>query len=242
MQPVSDLPENPYQPPGDYLREEEQGESGETVSAEERVRLDVGEVFRQGWTLFLSRRRLCAGSWLLTMVLFFGCVPVIAIFDVYYARDRWSALPFVGLVFLWFLLLWLHIGVALICLKIARGDRVSIVTLFSGIRYVANILATGLVFLFCFEFGLIFLIVPGILFASAFSQAFYLILDNRESTVAGAFSASMRITEQNRWPLFGILGRLLLLALPIVIPFAGVLYSLRMFRSRISLWRWSICG
>ena len=36
----------------------------------------------------------------------------------------------------------------------------------------------------------------------------------------------MRITEQNRWPLFGILGRLLLLALPIVIPFAGVLYSL----------------
>ena len=233
---MSDLPENPYLPPSDYLQEEYRGDD---PFAEDGLPLTVSEAFRGAWAVFSKWWLLCVGGWLLAIVLacgflFGGVFILIGLFGPE------TALPWLVMVSYMFFGPWLYIGVALICLRVARGDRVSLATLFSGGRYVGNILVGSLLFMTCFELGLILLIVPGVFFVLMFAQWFYLILDGRESTITDAFTQSRIITEGRLWALFKIFATLILAGLPMGIPFFNILYMLFYIPFAGLSWRWSI--
>ena len=83
------------------------------------------------------------------------------------------------------------IGINYVCLKAARTEEFSIRDVFIGFRKRTGrlLLLELLIGLFCFLWGLL-LIIPGIIKGIAYSQAFYIYLDNPELTASECIKES----------------------------------------------------
>ena len=120
--------------------------------------------------------------------------------------------------------LWLSIGQARICLELARKGSPRWETVLLGSRHFLRIVAAFFVLGIVFLTGVVFLIVPGILFLAMFLPSIYLILD-RGLSVYEAFHESSRITEEHLFDLSLVFAVLVLLGLPIATPIIGVVYA-----------------
>ena len=119
------------------------------------------------------------------------------------------------------------IGANYLCLKAARGEEFSVSDLFIGFKERTGrlLLLELLIGLFSFLWGLL-LIIPGIIKGMAYSQAFYIYLDNPELTASECISESEDIMDGFKTDyfvlnlLFSLV--LLLLFLPVIIFAAAI--------------------
>jgi len=107
-------------------------------------------------------------------------------------------------------------GVSFANLKAARGDKLVIADMFGAFRNYLNAVLASLLTGIIIAFGLILLIVPGIIFACKLAFTPYLVVD-RKMEVIEAIKTSWKMTDGHALNVFGI-G---LLAIPICI--AGLL-------------------
>ena len=107
-------------------------------------------------------------------------------------------------------------GVSFAYLKAARGDKVEIKDMFEAFKNYLNAVFASLLVGVIVVFGLILLIVPGIIFACKLAFTPYLVVDRKMDAIE-AVKTSWRMTDGYAWNVFFI-G---LLAIPIGI--AGLL-------------------
>jgi len=107
-------------------------------------------------------------------------------------------------------------GVSFANLKAARGEKLVIADMFGAFRNYLNAVLASLLTGIIIAFGLILLIVPGIIFACKLAFTPYLVVD-RKMEVLEAIKTSWKMTDGHALQVFGIA----LLAIPIGI--AGLL-------------------
>lgn len=107
-------------------------------------------------------------------------------------------------------------GVSFANLKAARGDKLTITDMFAAFRNYLNAVLASLLTGIIIVLGLIFFIIPGIIFACKLAFTPYLIVD-RKMEVIEAIKTSWRMTDGHALEVFGIA----LLAIPVCI--AGLL-------------------
>jgi len=120
----------------------------------------------------------------------------------------------IAIAFYWLLVLSvINYGGDLLFLRAIRNEKIDIKEMFSGFRdsYLNIVLANLLVFAIV-GLGLVFLIVPGIIFLCRLAFVPYLVMDKKLEPVA-AVEKSWSMTRGYGWKIFGI-G---LLAIPIII-------------------------
>jgi uncharacterized membrane protein len=171
------------------------------------VSSSYGHGWRQLWKYFLELFLILIISWLIalpTAVSEIGdnlIVPFLGMFAVIYGILIEGPVAF---------------GVSFANLKAARGDKLAISDMFEAFRNYLNAVLASLLTGIIIVFGLILLIVPGIIFACKLAFTPYLVVD-RKMEVIEALKTSWRMTDGHALKVFGI-G---LLAIPICI--AGLL-------------------
>ncbi len=95
------------------------------------------------------------------------------------------------------------LGLAMIYLKLVRSaEKPSMESLFSGFNQFGQSLALYLLIaIFTFLWSLL-LVVPGIIKAISYSQAFYILADHPEMTASEALKESMRIMDGHKMDYF----------------------------------------
>jgi len=101
-------------------------------------------------------------------------------------------------------------GVAFAYLEAARGDKLEIKDMFEAFRNYWNAVLASLLVTVIVIIGLVFLIIPGIIFACKLAFTPYLVVD-RKMEVIEAVKESWRMTGGHAWKVF-LIG---LLAIPI---------------------------
>ncbi len=123
---------------------------------------------------------------------------------------------FFSIVYATFLTNPLAYGVSFVFLKAARNDPLDLGDMFEGFHYYWNAVLASLLVGVIVGIGIVFLIIPGIIFACKLAFTPYLVVD-REMKVIDAIQESWRMTTGHAWEVFLIA----LLGIPIV--FAGLL-------------------
>jgi uncharacterized membrane protein len=127
--------------------------------------------------------------------------------------------------------LYLGIGLTVIALKLARGQRAEFSELFSGARRFLPVLGASILAGFALFFGFLLLIVPGVILCLMFWPFYYLIVDEKTSVV-DSFSNAYTVTRGNLGTTFVLwlasVGIILLglLALCVGVLFAAPLVSM----------------
>jgi uncharacterized membrane protein len=96
----------------------------------------------------------------------------------------------------------LLLGLTMFFLALSRGKEVRIEQLFKGFRYFGTALAAYLLVIIFTFLWLLLLIVPGIIAAISYSQAFYIIADNPEIGAMNAISKSKKMMYGYKWKYF----------------------------------------
>jgi uncharacterized membrane protein len=96
----------------------------------------------------------------------------------------------------------IDIGFMGYCLKICRDEEADIRTLFDGFSLFLKVIWLGILqYVFTLLWSLLF-IVPGIMAAYSYRQAFYILLDNPEKSALECIRDSKRLMNGNRFDLF----------------------------------------
>lgn len=166
-----------------------------------------GNGWRQLWKYFLE---------LLLITIIVGLISLPTAFNE--VQDTWIV-PVLGLFAVAYTILIegpIGFGASFAFLKAARGDKVEIKDMFEAFRNYFNAVFASLLVGVIIVFGLILLIVPGIIFACKLAFTPYLVVDKKMEVIE-AIKTSWRMTDGYAWDVFFI-G---LLAIPIGI--AGLL-------------------
>ena len=96
----------------------------------------------------------------------------------------------------------LTLGVAIIVLKIVRGEKPEITNLFDGFSdFVRSLILYIINTIFVALWSLLF-VIPGIIKHYSYSMSFYILKDNPELTANEARIKSMEMMNGNKWRLF----------------------------------------
>jgi len=178
-------------------------ENESTVNYKPEVLSSYGNGWRQLWKYFLE---------LLLILIIAGLISLpTAINEV---QDNWIV-PVLGLFVVAYSILIegpIGFGVSFASLKAARGDKVEIKDMFEAFRNYLNAVLASLLVGVIVVFGLVLLIVPGIIFACKLAFTPYLVVDRKMEAIE-AVKTSWRMTDGYAWDVFFI-G---LLAIPICI-------------------------
>lgn len=119
----------------------------------------------------------------------------------------------------------LALGSALFYLALARRREIAVGMIFDGFRYYGKALGLYLLMaLFVFLWTLL-LVIPGIIAAYRYSQAYYILADNPETGVLEALDRSKQLMTGHKWRLFVLQLSFLGWAILAVIPFGlGLLW------------------
>ncbi len=114
--------------------------------------------------------------------------------------EQVKAMGFQGL---WSLLcLPLAWGFAVFFLNLIRNQDISFGRLFDGYKDFGRVFLTGLLFTICEAIGFVLLIVPGIIVALMFSQAYYILKDDPQVGATDALKRSMEMMQGHKMELF----------------------------------------
>ena len=165
--------------------------------------LDIGEVYTVAWKVFSDHAGKIILVGLVYMAIVFGLGVVRGIAEAI-IRDKGLVLIFSGgfqLFVNWPMTVWLQCGLFIFCLRLLRGQDAEVSDLFAGGYAVINAIVGSLLVGLMVLFGLIFLVIPGIILGLMFSQFMILIVD-RKLDVMEALKVSAEITRGNRIYLF----------------------------------------
>lgn len=106
------------------------------------------------------------------------------------------------------------VGMALFFLNLYDGNKLEIRTIFNPFKevWLNSVLAYFMMIVIIF-IGSILFIIPGIIASLMFSQAFYIIAEDNKIDPYNALVKSKKMMEGNKWKLFKIILRILLLAI-----------------------------
>jgi uncharacterized membrane protein len=121
----------------------------------------------------------------------------------------------------------LALGVSSFFLDLARGKEVKIEQIFDGFKhYVPSLVLTILITL-AICFGLIFLIIPGIIIALGFSMSYYIMADNPEMDAVTTMKTSWEMMKGYKGDYFVFcLLSICLCILGLLVLFVGIFYVL----------------
>ena len=106
------------------------------------------------------------------------------------------------------------VGLALFFLNIHSGNKLEIRTIFNPFKEVwLNSVLAYFMMIVIIIIGSILFIIPGIIASLMFSQAFYIIAEDNKIDPYNALVKSKKMMEGNKWKLFKIILRILLLAI-----------------------------
>ena len=106
------------------------------------------------------------------------------------------------------------VGMALFFLNLYDGNKLEIRTIFNPFKevWLNSVLAYFMMIVIIF-IGSILFIIPGIIASLMFSQVFYIIAEDNKIDPYNALVKSKKMMEGNKWKLFKIILRILLLAI-----------------------------
>jgi uncharacterized membrane protein len=108
----------------------------------------------------------------------------------------------------------LGVGLALFFLNVYDGGNLEMKTLFNPFKEVwLNSVLAYFMMIVIVSVGTILFIIPGIIATLMFSQVLYIIAEDKEIDPYNALVKSKQMMEGNKWKLFKILLRILLLAI-----------------------------
>lgn len=111
-------------------------------------------------------------------------------------------IPYLGTILLWCVSGSLGLGMAYIYLNLVKGQEPDVNILFSGFqRFVDALVLTLLIGIFTFLWSLL-LIVPGIIKAISYSQAYYILAEHPEMTGKEALDASVDMMDGHKMDYF----------------------------------------
>ncbi len=113
-----------------------------------------------------------------------------------------SAIPFLGTVISLLITGPITLGLAIVFLKLVRGEEISVELVFSGFKDFARSFTAGvLVIIYVFLWSLL-LIIPGIIASYAYSMTFFILADNPNLTANEAITASKELMKGHKTELF----------------------------------------
>ena len=182
----------------------------------QRPDLSVGVCFAGGWDFFKSRTGLVYGA-IFVMILFVG---VMAFLSHMVGPDP-EADPFASVGWqqiIAYLFAPLHIGPNLLLIRAMRGEEPDSMFVFSGLKRFFALIVAAILVQIAVVFGLVLLIVPGIIIGLGLQFASFLIVDYGMG-VQDAFSRSWEMMSGYKWGLFLLMVALFFLNLLGVIAF-----------------------
>ena len=106
------------------------------------------------------------------------------------------------------------VGLALFFLNIHSGNKLEIRTIFNPFKEVwLNSVLAYFMMIVIIIIGSILFIIPGIIASLMFSQVFYIIAEDNKIDPYNALVKSKKMMDGNKWKLFKIILRILLLAI-----------------------------
>ncbi len=95
-----------------------------------------------------------------------------------------------------------YAGITKLAIEVTKGNECGYSKFKEGLKYGFKMLSASLIFAFILIVGLCVFIIPGILLGIRFSMAFYVIVDQPEKGVIGAFKESWKLTKNNGTNIF----------------------------------------
>jgi len=192
----------------------ESGVSRPLPDAPGRPALDLGVVFSRTWNAFVPQWPTAILGPLLALVVWLtglvgsallGAAVALGVYLLVDNRPEvFISLAVAAGVAAWLAIsAWLHAGVSLMVLKVARGVRAEVADVFAGGPYVVRILVAQVLILVSVLFGLCLCIFPGVIFWLMFSQSTMLIVDRNVGAVE-SLGLSCRVTRGNKLALLAI--------------------------------------
>ncbi|HOM79697.1 MAG TPA: DUF975 family protein [Candidatus Cloacimonas acidaminovorans] len=113
-----------------------------------------------------------------------------------------SAIPFLGTVISLLITGPITLGLAIVFLKLVRGEEISVELVFSGFKDFARSFTAGvLVIIYVFLWSLL-LIIPGIVASFAYSMTFFIMADNPNLSANDAIRVSKEMMKGHKAELF----------------------------------------
>ena len=168
----------------------------------------VSSCYSNGW------RQLWKYFWKLLLIVIIAFIISIPseIGDSPIAEDASILLNVIALIYVILIFGPVDYGTRFADLKAARGDKLEIKNMFEAFQNYWNAVLASLLVPFIVGIGLIFLIVPGIIFACKLAFTPYLVVDKKMGVIE-AIKTSWHMTNGYAWKVF----RIGLLAIPIII-------------------------
>ena len=92
----------------------------------------------------------------------------------------------------------LQVGYTAVCLKVARGEDARFADLFDSFSYAVKIIVIDFLIGLIVAFGTMLFIVPGIILSLAYSQAFYILIDDPSVGIIEALRRSRKLMRGHK--------------------------------------------
>lgn len=169
--------------------------SNKSPIIEPYVTSSYGHGWRQMWKYFLELLAISIISFIIS-------IPA---FSLTYAREMEGYTAFhlamFGLVYTIFIQWPIEYGVSFVSLKAARGDRLDVANMFDVFKNYLNSILANILVAFIVSIGMIFLIIPGIIFACKLAFVPYLVVDRKMDAIP-AIKESWRMTTHHTMTVF----------------------------------------
>lgn len=168
-------------------------------------KFSISEAIKFGWEVFKKKPWFLIG--VILVIFFINSIPN-TITEQLRSDDYSLILALIGLAF-WILNMLVSLGGIKISLALTDGKKAEFADLFNGYSLLINFILASILYALIVVFGMVLLIVPGIIFAIMFHFYSYLIVDKNMSPV-DALKESKKLTSGSKWQLF-LFGLVLLL-------------------------------
>ena len=152
------------------------------------------------------------GKWGISIAacLIAGAITVmITIIGGYLINEEWG-----GNILSLFITPAIGVGLALFFLNVHDGNKLEIKTIFNPFKEVwLNSVLAYFMMIVIISIGFVLLVIPGIIATLMFSQVLYIIAEDNKIDPYNALVKSKKMMEGNKWKLFKIMLRILLLAI-----------------------------
>lgn len=170
------------------------------------TQIDAGDVLGRAWEIYKRDMGTVIGGVIVSGILqqIVTQITSITLAVVFQPRDGSAEAVALGMFAGMLSLLvnaWFAAGLALMLLRVARGERASIGDIFAGGPYYVATLVATIIFTMITLVGYMLCVVPGVILALMFSQFGYVIVD-RNVSFGEALEKSREITQGNKLTLF----------------------------------------
>jgi len=196
-------PGNPYRSPTETTAPAKP--TGAPADKNARTKVRCGEILRTTWTIFKMRWKACTLLSLATIVVVIlaevGFFVTLEVSLGFRNQILLIVVPLVCLTGTALVCSWLQVGIFICLLKIARGQPVEMRDIFTGGFRCIPFMAATVMFGVMFMVGYLLFIVPGLIFATIFSQYPMLIVD-RNMGAMDSLRKSSELTDGNKVAIF----------------------------------------